>query len=431
MIRRSGGSVPRLPCIAGLLVALLGAGCATTTPRFAAHRGPAVGPEEMAAEGHLIRVAVLSGVNDLAITSNVSFDLIVGKRGTTDRPGSIWRLRLVGGEPALESRRGHRVKDVAFPIRLVPKGRGGLVIVNGNRYRGSLQIRRRRDGSYLAINVVGLEDYLRGVVPKEIGALGEEQIEAAKAQAVAARSYAVSHIGRYAQEGYDLQADERDQVYGGVMAEWPVTDRAVSATRGMVLVNEGSVIEAVYHSTCGGRTADARELWGRKNVPYLRGTYDTEDHRRGGRAFCRDSPRFEWECQWPQGAFHSHVASNLGEVLCTSQYAIGQVRAVRIKHRTSSGRVRTLEVITSHGRYELDAAQARQVLTDERSGRTVYSPCFGLTRRGSHVIIRGKGWGHGAGMCQWGAKGMAQAGYSFEKILEHYYRGTALARLPD
>lgn len=400
-------------------------------PRFSSGYAPSRAVEEVDQGGRILRVAILRGINDLTLTSNVSFDLVVGESGSAERPGHPWRLCLVGGDPSLRDRTGRRLSRVDFPVRFVPRNRAGFVIVNGSRYRGSLLVYRLRTGSYLVINEVGLEDYLRGVVPREVGPVGEDLIEAAKAQAVAARSYALSRVGRRAEEGYDLEADERDQVYGGVAAEWPLTDRAVSMTRGLVLVNHGKIVEALYHSTCGGRTADARELWGRQNVPYLRSIYDTAHHHRRARPFCEESPRFEWECRWRRDLFDRHVGSNLATVMGISRRTVGEVRSVRVAQRTSSGRVRTLEIVTTRGRHRLDGTQAMKVLSDPGSGRTVYSNFFDVRHHDSLVMIRGKGWGHGAGMCQWGARGMAKAGYRFDEILNHYYQGVRLARLPD
>ena len=138
-------------------------------------------------------------------------------------------------------------------------------------YRGRLEVFANTRGTLTVVNVVSLEDYVRGVVPNELSPGGWPELEALKAQAVAARTYAVSNIGRFAEDGFDLTPDTRSQVYGGRSTEHPLTDRAVLETRGRVATYKGVPINALYTSTCGGRTEDAENIFGGTPVPYLRG----------------------------------------------------------------------------------------------------------------------------------------------------------------
>src|SRR5256714_2037065 len=138
-------------------------------------------------------------------------------------------------------------------------------------YRGRLEVFANTRGTLTVVNVVALEDYVRGVVPNELSPGGWPELEALKAQAVAARTYAVSNIGRFASDGFDLTPDTRSQVYGGRSTEHPLTDRAVFETRGRVATYKGVPINALYTSTCGGRTEDAENICGGPAVPYLRG----------------------------------------------------------------------------------------------------------------------------------------------------------------
>jgi stage II sporulation protein D len=143
--------------------------------------------------------------------------------------------------------------------------------LNERAYRGRIEVFANTRGSLTVVNVVPLEAYVRGVVPNELSPGGWPELEALKAQAVAARTYAVSNLGRFSAEGYDLTPDTRSQVYGGRSTEHPLTDRAVSETRGRVATYAGRPINALYTSTCGGRTEDASEIFGGDSVPYLRG----------------------------------------------------------------------------------------------------------------------------------------------------------------
>ena len=142
---------------------------------------------------------------------------------------------------------------------------------NEKPYRGRLEVFANTKGSLTVVNVLSLEDYVRGVVPNELSPGGWPELEALKAQAVAARTYAVSNLGRFAADGFDLTPDTRSQVYGGRSTEHPLTDRAVLETRGRVATYKGAPINALYTSTCGGRTEDAENIFGGAPVAYLRG----------------------------------------------------------------------------------------------------------------------------------------------------------------
>ena len=158
------------------------------------------------------------------------------------------------------------------------------------RVRGELKL-RARNGGVAVINVLGLEEYLRGVVPAEMGPRAFPAIEALKAQAVAARTYAVAHLGEYEASGYDICDSQLCQVYGGVDLEHPLTDQAVRETAGEVAVYGGEPIDAMYHSTCGGRTEDAADVLPERAAPYLRGVPCASD---GVVVLGEATPRGRW-----------------------------------------------------------------------------------------------------------------------------------------
>ncbi len=174
-------------------------------------------------------------------------------------------------EPALRVTQG----DIAtvLPGRWVavdPTGGGTGIRVQGHRYRGRILVYLNDRGTLNLINELPLEDYLRGVVPSEMGPEQYRQVEALKAQAVAARTYALRNLGEFAREGYDICATPRCQVYGGMDAEHPLTDRAVSETAGQVLLYHGELVDALYSSTCGGHTEDVKVMFPFKDEPYLK-----------------------------------------------------------------------------------------------------------------------------------------------------------------
>ncbi len=161
--------------------------------------------------------------------------------------------------------------DWPSPVEVAPSS-GALVPWADATYRGRLVVRATARGTLHVINRVGLEDYLKGVVPAEMGPRVYDEVESLKAQAVAARSYAARHLGQFAAEGYDLCASPRCQVYAGASAESPLSTRAVEETAGEVLLWKGAVADALFTSTCGGRTENAADVMaGYANVdaPYL------------------------------------------------------------------------------------------------------------------------------------------------------------------
>ena len=162
--------------------------------------------------------------------------------------------------------------DLRAPVVFAPEDpEAHPVRFNEKPYRGRLEVFANTKGTLTVVNVIPLEDYVRGVVPNELSPGGWPELEALKAQAVAARTYAVSNLGRFAAEGFDLTPDTRSQVYGGRSTEHPLTDRAVFETRGRIATYKGAPINALYTSTCGGRTEHAENIFGGKPLPYLRG----------------------------------------------------------------------------------------------------------------------------------------------------------------
>jgi stage II sporulation protein D len=205
-------------------------------------------------------------------------------RASASFPAGDWILAAAG---RIERRRGPLVvapagaglrvtddgtpSDWPSPLEIVPTN-GSPVPWSEATYRGRLQVRATARGTLHVVNRVGLEDYLKGVVPAEMGPRVYDEVEALKAQAVAARSYAVKHAGQFAAEGYDICATARCQVYSGVPAESPLSTRAVEETAGEVLLWKGAVADALFTSTCGGRTENAPDVmpgYASVDAPYL------------------------------------------------------------------------------------------------------------------------------------------------------------------
>jgi stage II sporulation protein D len=306
---------------------------------------------------------------------------------------------------------------------------GGTVTLRGAPYRGEMVVQPGSGGGMTAVNRVDIESYLLGVVPRELGPTGSQYPEAAKAQAVAARTYAVKHLGARSRQGFDVYASTADQVYGGAAAEVPLVSEAVRATRGEVLVYGGTAIDAFYHSTCGGRTAAIEEVWSQAPVPYLVSVVDVDP--RTGEAYDRLSGRFRWTERWSAAELVSTLNRTLADSL--RGRAITQIRDARVVERTQSGRVRRMVVSTDAGDFNLGRDRVRWILLTAR-GAVLNSSKFDVSVARdaggavSALTVDGMGWGHGIGMCQFGAIGRALAGQDYRTILDAYYPRTRLVR---
>ena len=299
--------------------------------------------------------------------------------------------------------------------------------VGGTAYRGSIEI-KSSGGTLTVVNIIDVESYLRGVVPREIGYLRDNEIEAMKAQAVAARTYTLAHLGRRRSLGFDLYADTRDQVYGGSGAESTNGDRAVQETSGKVMVYNDELIEAFFHSTCGGSTANIEDVWNPTSpAPYLRRAHDSDDDG----IHCQASPHFRWTETYTGDELRRIVSAHLRRGGVTGAPAdIGRIRDVSVEEQTLSGRATVTRIISERGTWRVRKDKIRQVLRRPIQGNPpLRSSYIRIAARKSsdgfitRMGISGGGFGHGIGMCQWGAIGMSRKGYRYQQILQHYYQG--------
>ncbi|MFL5598421.1 MAG: SpoIID/LytB domain-containing protein [Gemmatimonadaceae bacterium] len=306
---------------------------------------------------------------------------------------------------------------------------GSAVIWNGKRYRGVLRI-AQTDSGFLVVNELPMDSYLRGVVPLEIGNRTPAEFAAVQAQAVAARTYAYKHLNNA--RAFDMYSTVQDQVYGGVDAEKPQADSAITTTADIVVLYNGQPISTPYHSTCGGTTAAVTEVWyNQSDEPYLRPVSDRipgSDH-----FYCDPSPRFSWTQNYDAAALRAVMEKYLATYTNAPKSNIGRITDISEQGRTPSGRVKALTVQTESGTYTLRGNDIRFVLRDPK-GAILNSTYFNFREvkdngEVSTFTIDGRGYGHGIGMCQWGAIGRARAGQNFRTILETYYQGTTIGRI--
>jgi stage II sporulation protein D len=352
------------------------------------------------------------------------FDAVTGASIGASMPGATVEVREEGGTIVVSGTTPAAPRSAS---RIRVEGREGRsVTVEGTAYRGRLELIPAPDGGVTAVNVVHLEDYLLGVVPLEIGPRTSAELAAIAAQAVAARTYAVAHLGGHAEIGFDLYGTVADQVYGGRDAERPEASDAVRSTAGRILTYGGVPIRAYYHSTCGGRTAAVDEVMDRAPAPYLRSVADRSPD---GSDWCAISPRYRWTEEWSAERLNGPVRDELALMFGTESALIGPIEELVITGHTESGRVRSLAFRGPASELVLERLDIRFALRDE-DGRILGSTDFDLVPTGDgRTKISGRGYGHGAGMCQWGAIARARAGQSAEQILAVYYPGATLSRI--
>lgn len=390
---------------------------------------PPAGPSPNVADARLVRVS-LGMMQTVAIGGTDGWRIM-------DRDGRVVvegdgrdrvSLSFADGSIKLVDA-GGSTRDLRSPLSIVSRTASSSLQINQRRYRGELAI-IAGDSGMRVINRVAVEAYLRGVVPRELGVRGAGDRAALEAQAVAARSYVVTRLGNTSRP-FDVTATTTDQVYGGADAEDGLADAAVVATEGLVLRYNGRVVSAPYHSTCGGSTAAPDELWRSPNEPFLQRVSDRIPG--SDRFYCDIAPRFRWERSWRADTLSAIVERYLRAYTQVAAGPVGDVRDISVDGRTPSGRVAALWIATDRGRYRVRANDIRYVLRSpggELLNSTYFSPEVVSSADGrlTRVTIRGTGYGHGVGMCQWGAIGRARAGQDFRTILRTYFPGTTVAR---
>lgn len=280
------------------------------------------------------------------------------------------------------------------------------VQINSRPYRGRVEV-SLQDGALLVVNELLLEEYLAGLINSEISSAWP--IEAVKAQAVIARTYALNRKSARSGALYHLESSVMDQVYDGADGEDPRAVRGVEETAGEVLTYQGTVIQAFYHSSCGGKTESAENVWGTA-IPYLSGVecrYCLEDH----------PPAWEQKL----------TLAELEKRLKSAGFKVDGLKSMRPGPLNNRGRLKSVIAVTAGGDVVVPGDQFRRAI----GYGIIKSTQFTFTVDNGAVSFTGSGNGHGVGLCQWGAKQRALAGFSYREILSYYYPGTELKKLFD
>jgi stage II sporulation protein D len=346
-----------------------------------------------------IRVLVLEGAPETRVSASSSLEIRNPNGGASLQTVSASqeaRIRFEGG--------GLSVNGKTWPVTelVMMPARGGTVRVNGATYRGSLKLIVTGQGRINAVNFVDVEEYLYGVVPKEMPPGWPD--EALKAQAVVSRTFASHQKEANAARDHDISATTASQVYGGVAAETDRTRRAVDATRGRLLTYGGRPALTYFHANSGGITEDARHVW-RVAIPYLQSIPDAPSARAPGAAWT---------------AFLTF--QQIREALNRNGLEIGEIRGIEAASVSPSGRITKVKIKHNSGTEVMGGNQFRTMIDPA----AVKSTLFRAESAGEGIRFVGRGSGHGVGMSQWGARMMAEGGSPYREILLHYYRGLEL-----
>lgn len=361
----------------------------------------------------LVRVALALKASEVQISSPSEVRL-----HTSSSTSSFWRVPL----SVTSAAGGLQVNGMkVFSQKVIIRGDGQLLRFSvegassrkGRRggmrnwvVKGDLEI-QIRNSSLLVINRVKLEDYVAGVVASEINP--NWHAEVLKTQAIAARTYVLHKQMMSRGQDFDVEAGIQDQVYTGVARVNGSVREAVAETLGLIITYEGRPIFAAYSSTAAGPTEDAMNVW-EMDLPYLKGV---------DCPFDEESPRYEWRIQIEFATVERKLR---GE-----GFGVGTLATVTPYTFTHAGRVKQVRVLHSKGELILSGQDFRRIM----GYTTIPSTRFRVERIGREVVLSGKGAGHAVGLCQWGAKEMAELGYRYESILQYYYPMTNLMNRYD
>jgi stage II sporulation protein D len=348
--------------------------------------------------GHTVRVRIMEKTRVISVRTNAPYEvhcfspdqIVSGERNLKTAITLYNDVFLLGKKKLPCSRMFIRAEG------------SGVITVNGRRFTGGIMLVKADAGHFAVINHADLEDYIKGVLYHEVSHYWPGDV--LKAQAIVSRSFALYQMRENAARDFDLTNDIYSQVYGGKTSERYRTSAAVESTSGYVLTYQGKLFPAYYHSTCGGYTENVSMLWNMDIAPLSGGPCD----------FCKDSPHFSW-----------HAVMSLDEAaekLRDAGFAVPSIKDILLSEKDKSGRMLQVTVVTDAGQVRMPAKDFRNILNPN----VVRSTNFTVQTVNHDLVFTGTGWGHGVGMCQWGAYFMGKQGYTFEQILNYYYPGASI-----
>lgn len=371
--------------------------------------------DEFPKSGVMIRVLMDEKITRTALSVDEDFKYFAENKVLDVKQGT--EITLGPSKDKIEiTFKGERIRAAYLSV----KGKNQeWVSYRGKKYRGEIRYYNDQKSLYV-INLLDLEDYTRGVVPVEIGLKDPKYFQALKCAAVAGRTYAIMKLEQR-QKNFDVYADVRDQAYVGFSGETEIDNAAVTETFNEILTYKGQPAKMFYHSTCGGYTENFENAFGNVTFPYLIAVEDR---------FCEESPFFEWEEEYNAGEIYKSLV-NAGLL----KIGLSAVTDIEISERHKTGRVSKMTVKLSDGKsVVIDGRRVRDVFKSKKNGEILRSSLFEIETEKNRgvlqgVIFRGRGYGHGVGMCQWGALVQSQNDTDYRDILKFYFPGTEVSKL--
>lgn len=352
----------------------------------------------------LVRVSVLREVDSLTIAVDGKYRLI--NPMTKEILSQSHRLNPT----AVTLKNGQlRIGEKVYAqerVLVEPYQSRSLLSINKRHYRGSVLL-INNGHSITAVNYLDLESYVKGVLYREIS--DQWPMEAIKAQAVATRTFAIYSMEKFADRDYDMTNDIYSQVYGGKTAERERTNKAVQLTKGEVLTYQGKIFPTFFHANSGGMTEDGSQLWD-INIPPLKGNVLS--------VYSENSPHYRWKLNYRL----KDIQDKLNEL----GFDLWLIKTLEVTQRTPTGRVKNILITTRDGK---TANITGKMFREMMGPNIIRSLSFDIKMQGYYVDFIGKGWGHGVGLCQWGAYNMSLLKHSYKQILSFYYPSSVLKNL--
>lgn len=356
---------------------------------------------QAAEEFRYMRVMLDKGLQEAFVESPWPFEVYAADGRLLFKGKNISRTQIAPAEGGI---RFGKQKFSGESLTIQSQGDG--IKIGSRFYRNGIIVWRNANHTLTLVNLVELEDYLKGVLPWEVNP--KWTMEVLKAQAIASRTYALFKAIENKDSRFDVSKGVMSQVYGGKNSEHSVTSEAVDATRGQILTFKGELFPAYFHSTCGGATTDAEYQWDIEPHPALKGVQCE---------FCRGSKHYRWEVAIPKKEILAKLKKNriilpsLDQIDADESDRFGRIRKFKVAGGGVEHKIRANDF-----RLWVDPAKLKSTLIQE------------IRAEDDSFVFRGKGWGHGSGMCQYGAKGLSDLGYSYRDILEYYYPGSKVTQ---
>jgi stage II sporulation protein D len=354
-------------------------------------------PDEYA----FIKILISSGTPEVTVSAKGPYHILDDRGRTVFKASNITSARVkangditqIGVQPFHSN-----------PVILVSGGEG--IKIGNAVYRHAIEFWREANGKLMAINDIPIEDYLKGVLPSEVNP--KWPAESLRAQAIASRTYALFKMIENRSQRYHLSKDVLSQVYGGKGQEHTLSNHAVEMTQGQIMTHEGKVFPAYFHSTCGGHTTRAEFIWPVEPHPALEGVECN---------FCWQSKHYRWAVDMP--------AAEIEKKLKAKRVQAAGLKNITMENKDATGRARFIGIETAAGKTKIHSNDFR-IWVDPMKFKSTWIQS--IEKKGGIFSFKGRGWGHGVGLCQYGIKQLGEMGYDAGKILRYYYPGSQITQ---